>query len=137
MTAGCDHNRPRNRADLVTGEAVHLRAKPYGRTTNDRSSKIGKAWRQIQTDTGKLEPFKCPVCGGIVRFSIQHIGSGNIMAACDNPKCTWTISQMTPELWKALEELDPEAHKIVGRMSLIREEKENRRHRRFLSKIAY
>jgi len=60
----------------------------------EHTSRVGLAWSR-RTDTG-YNNFKCPICGEPVRY-LRIRGSLEPQIECSNPKCRWTVDELTSE----------------------------------------
>jgi len=65
-------------------------------TTDSPSSKVGRAWRQSPNNEGRLEAFRCPKCGAVVRYQL-HVGYKAPLPECTNPICQWTLDDLHAE----------------------------------------
>lgn len=100
------------------------------------ASRIGQAYKSVLDANGGLRNYPCPECVkhhrvGVIRYR-RVPGNLSPVAECDNPRCTWTVSQMTSEERTELAKADPEAqlvaHLIAGK---------DRRNKKFLSECCY
>jgi len=67
--------------------------------TPAHSDYSSKEWQAFVTTegNGSLKNLKCPICGAIVRY--QPLGSlySNLVPACENPDCGWTIDFLSKQ----------------------------------------